>query len=60
MCFVFIFIQELVQGKGVVQGLQEGDPVNLVAAVATGASILALTAVFVIKGKNDYVSNDLK
>jgi positive regulator of sigma E activity len=28
MAFTIVFIQELVQGKGVVVGLQEGDPVN--------------------------------
>ena len=60
MCFVVIFIQEVVQGKGVVQGIQEGDPVNLAVAAATGLSVLALTAVLVIKGKNDYVDDDLK
>ena len=29
MAFVVVLVQELVQGKGVIQGIREGDPVNL-------------------------------
>jgi hypothetical protein len=54
MAFTIVMIQELVQGKGVVQGLQEGDPVNMVVAGGFGVSILALTGWLAIKGKDDY------
>ena len=54
-----VFIQELVQGKGAIQGLQEGDPVNI---AVLGAGLLAtagLSAFLALKGKDDYVSKDL-
>ena len=59
MVFVLVFIQELVQGKGAIQGLQEGDPVNI---AVLGAGLLAtagLSAFLALKGKDDYVSKDL-
>jgi len=60
MAFVLVFIQELIQGKGVVQGLQEGDPVNIAVAGAFGVSMVALTGLFLFKGKNSYVDDEIK
>jgi len=52
MGFVIVLIQELITGKGVVQGLAEGDFINLAFAGATFAAVLALSAVVVLKGRN--------
>ena len=52
MGFVIVLIQELITGKGVVQGLEEGDFINLAFAGATFAAVLALSAVVVLKGRN--------
>mmetsp|Transcript_22472 Transcript_22472/g.46821 ORF Transcript_22472/g.46821 Transcript_22472/m.46821 type:complete len:134 (+) Transcript_22472:144-545(+) len=57
MAFVFVFLQELIQGKGVVQGIQEGDPVNLAAAGAFFVTALGLTGFLALKGDDDYVQN---
>jgi hypothetical protein len=54
MAFTLVFIQELIQGKGVVQGFQDGDPVNTAVAGGFGVSVLALTAWLAIKGEDDY------
>jgi hypothetical protein len=54
MAFVVVFGQELIQGRGVVQGLQEGDPINFVMVAATGVTVLGLTAWLAIKGADDY------
>jgi hypothetical protein len=59
VAFVVVFLQELVQGKGVVQGLQEGDPVNVAVAGAAAASVLGLTVWLAIKGDDDYVAREL-
>jgi hypothetical protein len=60
MGFVIVFIQELIQGKGVVQGLQEGDPVNMAVAGAFGVTLLALTGWLAIKGNDDYTKQELE
>lgn len=54
MAFVWIFLQELVTGKGVIQGIQEGDWFFLANAGLFGVSVLALTVWLAIKGENDY------
>ena len=59
MGFVLVFIQELIQGKGVIQGLQEGDPVNIAGFGVTILSIVGLTAFLALKGKDDYVKKAL-
>jgi hypothetical protein len=58
MAFVIIFIQELIQGKGVIQGLQNGEFVNVATLGATVLSVVALTAVLAIKGADDYTKKD--
>jgi hypothetical protein len=59
MAFVLVFIQELVQGKGVIQGLQEGNPVNIAVCAAFGISMVGITAFLAVKGTDDYVARDL-
>jgi hypothetical protein len=54
MAFVFVFLQELIQGKGVIEGLREGDPVNIACAGAFAVTLLGLTAFLAFKGNNDY------
>ena len=56
MCFVVDLLQELITGKGVVQGLQEGDPVNIAIAGITGVSLVGLTAFLAIKGKVKFIN----
>ena len=54
--FVVVLLQELITGKGVVQGLQEGDPVNIAIAGITGVSLVGLTAFLAIKGKVKFIN----
>ena len=56
MAFVVVFLQELIQGKGVIQGIQDGDIVNLVAPGAFVLVNVALTAFLAFKGDDDYVN----
>lgn len=60
MSFVFVLLQELVTGKGVIQGIQEGDPVNIVCLVGTVVIYLGLTGFLAFKGDDDYVKQDLE
>jgi len=59
MAFVVVLLQELVQGKGVVQGVQEGDPFNLAVLGAFVVTVVGLTGWLAIKGDDDYVSQDM-
>jgi positive regulator of sigma E activity len=59
MAFTIVFIQELVQGKGVVVGLQEGDPINQAVLGAFVVTTLGLTAWLAIKGKDDYTKEEV-
>lgn len=60
MAFVFVFLQELVQGKGIIEGIQQGDPVNMAALALAGVSIVGLTAFLAIQGDDDYVTRELE
>ena len=60
MAFVIIFIQELIQGKGVIQGIQNGEIINTVSLGAAVVSVVALSAVLALKGADDYTKNDLE
>ena len=53
MGFVIVLLQELVTGKGVITGLQEGNPFNVAMAGATFAAIAGLTVFLAIKGKEE-------
>lgn len=46
-------MQELIQGKGVFQGLEEGDPVNTIFLGGFAVSVVALTVFLAIKGDDD-------
>mmetsp|Transcript_749 Transcript_749/g.981 ORF Transcript_749/g.981 Transcript_749/m.981 type:complete len:132 (+) Transcript_749:86-481(+) len=55
MAFVMVFLQEAIQGKGVIVGLQEGDPVNQIAAGAFFVTVAGLVGFLAFKGDDDYV-----
>jgi hypothetical protein len=57
MAFVWIFLQELVTGKGVFKGIDEGDPFFIANAVVFGVSVVALTAWLAIQGSDDYTKD---
>lgn len=59
MCFTEVLLQELIQGKGVVEGLQQGDAVNVAFAAITVVSILGLTGFLAMKGADSYVDREL-
>lgn len=59
MAFVTIFIQELVQGKGVIQGIQDGDIVNYIGLGFFAVCTLGLTAFLAIKGETDLIEPEL-
>lgn len=52
MCFTIVLLQELITGKGVVEGIQEGNIFNLAMLGITGVSILGLTGFLALKGKD--------
>jgi hypothetical protein len=54
MAFVWIFLQELVTGKGVFQGLDEGDPFFLANLGAFGVCVVGLTGWLAFQGSSDY------
>ena len=54
MAFVWVFLQELVTGKGVIKGIDEGDLFFIANAVLFGLSLVALTGWLAIKGEDDY------
>ncbi len=56
MCFVVVLLQELVTGKGVVQGIQDGNPFNVAMVGLTGVSLVGLTLFLAFKGKDDFVN----
>ena len=56
MAFVVTFLQELIQGKGVIEGLQEGNAVNVACLALTGLSVLGLTGWLALQGDDDYVN----
>jgi hypothetical protein len=56
MAFVIVFLQELIQGKGVIQGVAEGDPINLAILGAVVVSTIGLTGFLALKGDDDYVN----
>ena len=55
MCFVIVLLQELITGKGVIQGIQEGNPFNIVMLGITVASLGGLTVFLGMKGKEKFI-----
>jgi hypothetical protein len=59
MAFVIIFLQELIQGKGVFDGIREGDAINIALLAVTGVTVLGFTAFLALKGPDDYVKKGM-
>ena len=53
--FTIVLLQELISGKGVVEGIQEGNIFSLAMAGITGVSILGLSAFLALKGKDSEI-----
>jgi hypothetical protein len=56
MAFAITFLQELIQGKGCIQGFQEGNPVNYAFFGLFVVSTVGLTAWLAIVGDDDYTT----
>jgi hypothetical protein len=54
VAFVWIFFQELITGKGVIKGIDEGNWFFLLNAGVFGIGVLGLTGWLAIKGEDDY------
>ena len=54
MAFVWIFLQELITGKGVFDGIDEGNMFFIANAGIFGVGLLGLTVWLAIKGDDDY------
>mmetsp|Transcript_32379 Transcript_32379/g.76157 ORF Transcript_32379/g.76157 Transcript_32379/m.76157 type:complete len:145 (+) Transcript_32379:126-560(+) len=54
VAFVWIFLQELVTGKGVIQGIDEGDWFFLLNAGIFGVGVVGLTGWLALQGDDDY------
>jgi hypothetical protein len=59
MAFVFVMAQELATGKGVIEGIQEGNPLNIACVAATVGSIAGVTILLALKGSDNYVDKGL-
>jgi len=57
MAFVWIFLQELVTGKGVLQGIDEGNWFFLLNAGLFGVAVVGLTGWLAIQGDDDYTKD---
>ena len=57
MAFAWIFLQELITGKGVIQGIGEGDLFNLANAGIVFVAVAGLTAFLAIQGDDDYTKD---
>jgi hypothetical protein len=54
MAFVVVFAQELITGKGVIQGLEDGDPSNVAFLALAVLSTVGLTVWLAIQGTDEY------
>jgi hypothetical protein len=54
---VWIFLQELVTGKGVLQGIDEGNWFFLLNAGLFGVGAVGLTGWLAIQGDDDFTKN---
>jgi hypothetical protein len=54
MAFIWIFAQELITGKGVFQGVAEGDLFFQANVAAFGVAIVGLTGWLAFQGQDDY------
>jgi uncharacterized membrane protein len=60
MAFVVVFLQELIVGKGVIEGIQEGNIFNYIMLGAFAVSTLGLTAFLAIKGSDDLTTKGIE
>jgi len=56
MAIIVIIIQESVTGKGVIQGIQDGNFLNMFLGALTAFSVVGLTGWLAIKGEEDDIS----
>lgn len=54
MAFVWIFLQELVTGKGVIKGIEEGDVFFLANFALFSVCVVGLTGYLALQGDDDY------
>mmetsp|Transcript_19110 Transcript_19110/g.53092 ORF Transcript_19110/g.53092 Transcript_19110/m.53092 type:complete len:130 (+) Transcript_19110:268-657(+) len=54
VAFVWVFLQELILNKGIVDGLRDGDTIFVVNAGLFAFGVVALTAWLAIQGEDDY------
>ncbi|OEU22381.1 hypothetical protein FRACYDRAFT_273868 [Fragilariopsis cylindrus CCMP1102] len=54
MAFIWIFLQELITGKGVFKGLDEGDWFFTANAAIFGVIVVGFTGFLALKGDDDY------
>jgi hypothetical protein len=57
MAFVWVFLQELITGKGIFKGIEEGDPFFIANAAVFGVAVVGLTGWLAIQGDNDYTED---
>jgi SNF family Na+-dependent transporter len=54
MAFTVVFLQELITGKGVIEGIQNGNVINMAFLGGTVLSIVGLTAFLASKGDDEF------
>lgn len=57
MAFVWVFLQELITGKGIFKGLDEGDAFFVANAAAFAVCVVGLTGWLALKGSDDYTKD---
>mmetsp|Transcript_1326 Transcript_1326/g.1833 ORF Transcript_1326/g.1833 Transcript_1326/m.1833 type:complete len:136 (-) Transcript_1326:225-632(-) len=55
MGFTITLLQELITGKGVIQGIQDGDALNIAFLGVTVVSVVGLSAWLAIQGDDEFV-----
>ena len=54
MAFVWVFLQELITGKGIFKGLEEGDAFFIANAAAFAVCVVGLTGWLALQGSEDF------
>jgi hypothetical protein len=57
MAFVWVFLQELITGKGIFKGLEEGDAFFIANAVVFAIGVVGLTGFLALQGTDDYTKD---
>jgi hypothetical protein len=58
MAFVWVFLQELITGKGIFKGLEEGDGFFIANAVVFAVCVVGLTGFLALQGTDDYTKDE--